>query len=520
MLESLDHIECRDAVLNADGTEAVWPKADAVVGNPPFVGVSRKRRELGGTYVERLDRIFAPRVPGAADFVCYWFDKAQRAIESGQLRHAGLVSTNSIRGGANRTVLEGIVARGRIFDAWSDEPWINNGAAVRVSLICFGGSDSSQLNGQAVPEIYADLTAPTVGGPNSDLTTAHTLQTNLGASFQGASKKAKFEIDASLARVWLRQPNPNGRSNSDVLKPWANGFELSRGPQHKWIIDFGISMLESEATLYEAPFTHLIAHVKAERLMNNREAYRKYWWRFAEPRPGLRIALSSVRRFIATVAHSKHRFIVWLPVSASPDQALITIARADDTTLGLLHSRFHELWSLRLGTSIGVGNDPRYTPTTCFETFPFPAGLTPADTAHQRTEAIDGGALIPANLTSEVRACAEAIARSAKRLTDLRDAWLNPAEWTDRIPEVVPLGMAQSPYPDRLVAKPGFEKDLAKRTLTNLYNQRPAWLAQTHEALNIAVAGCYGWGDYTPAMPDDEILRRLLALNLERAAKQ
>jgi hypothetical protein len=140
--------------------------------------------------------------------------------------------------------------------------------------------------------------------------------------------------------------------------------------------------------------------------------------------------------------------------------------------------------------------------------------------AHQRTEPVTGGALIPADLAPAVRPHAEAIARAAKRLVDLRDAWLNPPEWTERVPEVVPLGMTASPYPDRIVAKPGFEKDLAKRTLTNLYNQRPAWLAQAHEALDAAVAAAYGWADYTPAMPDDEILRRLLALNLERAAGQ
>jgi hypothetical protein len=119
-----------------------------------------------------------------------------------------------------------------------------------------------------------------------------------------------------------------------------------------------------------------------------------------------------------------------------------------------------------------------------------------------------------------VREHAAAIARAAKRLTDLREAWLNPPEWTERVPEVVPLGMGTSPYPDRIVAKPSFEKELAKRTLTNLYNQRPAWLAQAHNALDAAVAAAYGWADYTPSMPDDEILRRLLALNQARAAAQ
>jgi hypothetical protein len=116
-----------------------------------------------------------------------------------------------------------------------------------------------------------------------------------------------------------------------------------------------------------------------------------------------------------------------------------------------------------------------------------------------------------------VRAHAQAIARAAHRLDSLRQRWLNPPEWAERVPEVVPLGLSTSPYPDRIVAKPGFEKELAKRTLTNLYNQRPAWLAQAHATLDAAVAAAYGWSDLTAATPDDEILRRLLALNLARA---
>ncbi|MDO9114490.1 MAG: hypothetical protein Q7U63_11955 [Polaromonas sp.] len=588
VLEPLDHIECRDALLaflppppgdspnklplapgegspkpplpvgegRGEGSpravEAAWPKASVVIGNPPFLGVSRKRRELGEAYTRALDEIYAPGVPGGADLVCYWFAKALKAIETNGLGAAGLVATNSIRGGANRKVLQAITERSNIYAAWSDEPWVNEGAAVRVSLISFGHDKSAQLNGVTVPQIYADLTAPTMAGDLLDVSKAHTLAENLGASFQGASKKAKFEIDAKLARDWLRLPNPHGRPNSDVLKPWANGFELSRGPQHQWIIDFGNDLAEAEAALYEKPFSYVVACIKPERVKKTEPALRDFWWRFGRPRVEMRVAFKPLTRFIATVAHSKHRFFVWLPVTTSPDQALITVARADDTTLGLLHSRFHELWSLRMGTSIGVGNDPRYTPTTCFETFPFPEGLTPADTAHQRTEALAGsphphplpagegvlpgtGALIPAGLSESnmppaqkgrapaamnkvaVRAAAETIARAAKRLNDLREAWLNPPEWTQRVPEVVPLGMTVSPYPDRILPKAGFEKELAERTLTKLYNQRPAWLDAAHKELDAAVATAYGWADYTPDMADEEILKRLLALNLERS---
>jgi type II restriction/modification system DNA methylase subunit YeeA len=255
----------------ADGQEAVWPKADAVVGNPPFVGVSRKRRELGDAYVEALDRVYAPRVPGASDLVCYWFDKALQAVRAGDLQRAGLVATNSIRGGANRTVLEHICQHSCIFDAWADEEWVNNGAAVRVSLVAFGQGAGVELDGQPVHAIHADLTAAQHAGDTLDLTTAVALPQNLGASFQGASKKAKFEVDADLARSWLQLPNVHGRPNSDVLKPWANGFELSRGPQHQWIIDFGVELSVADASCFEAPFAHVNQHVRPEREQNNRE---------------------------------------------------------------------------------------------------------------------------------------------------------------------------------------------------------------------------------------------------------
>ena len=119
-----------------------------------------------------------------------------------------------------------------------------------------------------------------------------------------------------------------------------------------------------------------------------------------------------------------------------------------------------------------------------------------------------------------MRGAAEKIARAAKRLNDLREHWLNPPEWTQRLPEVIPLGMDASPYPDRIVPKNGHEKELAERTLTKLYNQRPAWLDAAHQALDTAVAAAYGWLDYRADLPYEEILKRLLALNLQRATAQ
>ncbi len=516
VLEPLDHIECRDAVLNADGSEADWPASDVVVGNPPFVGDKKMRAELGAAYTERLRAAYAGRVPGGADLVCFWFEKARSLIEAGDLQRAGLVSTNSIRGGKNRVVLDRICAVTRIFEAWSDEPWVNNGAAVRVSMVAFGDLQvPTQLNGLPVEAISADLVA-FGSAQDSDLTSATPLGANASASFQGPVLVGNFEVDGTVARTWLAQPNPHGKSNSAVLRPISNGKDIASRSRGLWVIDFADRQVD-ESSMFELPFDHVLRNVKPMRDESRDASRRTRWWLHGRLGTDFRRGVSRIDRYLATSQVAKHRAFTWLPATVWPHQTVIAIARSDDVSMGLLQTRIHQAWALRLGSWMGKGNDPRYTPTTCFETFPFPAGLTPADTAHQRTEPLPGGALIPADLPPAVRPHAEAIARAAKRLVDLRDAWLNPPEWTERVPEVVPLGLAVSPYPDRIVAKPGHEAELAQRTLTKLYNARPTWLAQAHQALDAAVAAAYGWADYSAALADDEILRRLLALNLARS---
>ena len=547
VLDTLEHIECRDALLAEGGTEAAWPAADVVVGNPPFLGDRKMIRELGEDYTTLLRSTYEGRVPGGADLVCYWFDKARAQMAAGQLQRAGLVTTNSIRGGANRKVLDAICAQTRIFDAWSDEPWVNDGAAVRVSLVAFGSAEQApRLDGLEVNTIAADLSSHTDANA-TDLTQAQRLPSNTDTSFIGTQKNGPFDVPYEVAVKWLQQPNPHGKPNSLVIRPWANGLAVTRRPENTWVIDFD-KMTEADCSLFEAPFAHVVEFVKPTRIDLRRDWHRLHWWCHGDPRPSMKLALQNIERQIITPRVSKHRVFAWFSNQVLPDSAVVAIARADDTTFGILHSRFHELWALRMGTSLE--DRPRYTPTTCFETFPFPAGLTPADTAHQRTEAVEGGALIPADLpdtlsdalhtedfkpnqplapvhqapaaikTIPPRQAATAIAQAAQRLNALRQAWLNPPEWTDTVPEVVPLGLSASPYPDRIVPKPGFEKELAKRTLTNLYNLRPAWLAAAHAQLDAAVAAAYGWADYTADMPDDEILRRLLALNLQRSTSE
>ncbi|MEO8124092.1 MAG: DNA methyltransferase [Burkholderiales bacterium] len=519
VLDPLDQIECRDALMNADGSEAAWPTVDVVVGNPPFLGDKKMRAELGDAYTEALRAAYKGRVPGGADLVTYWFEKARSYIATAGLGAAGLVATNSIRQGASREVLQRVLQSTHIFEVWADMPWVNEGAAVRVSLVCFGmATQNVRLDGVDVQGIYADLQAYAEESAALDLTQAKPLAENAYATYFGFCLAGPFSVEPGVARNWLRLGgNPNGRPSSDVLKPIWNGADVTRRPGDRWAVDFGATMGEGEAALYERPFEYVLQAVKPLRAKNHRASRARYWWRHGETPPGLRRALDKLDRFIVTSETAKHRCFVWLPVSVAPEHKLVAIPRADDVTFGLVSSRIHTHWALRRGSTLE--DRPVYTTSACFETFPFPTGLTPADTAHQRTEALPDGALIPADLPPAIRPHAEAIARAAKRLDDLRERWLNPPEWTHREPEVVPLGMDHSPYPDRILARDGFEKQLAQRTLTKLYNQRPAWLAQAHEALDAAVAAAYGWADYSAAMPDDEILRRLLALNRERARR-
>ena len=494
VLDPLETIECRDAILTPKGGEPEWPEADAIIGNPPFLGGKLLIANLGEDYVSTLFRAYRGRIPREADLVCYWFVKAGEHLRRGDSKRVGLVATNSIRGGANRRALQGATDGGHIFEAWSDEPWVIDGAAVRVSLVCFSWPDGEfaperRLDGETVDEIHTDLTARR-GGTGVDMTKARRLARNKGVAFMGDTKGGPFDVPGDLAREWLREPaNPNGRPNSDVLKPWMNGMAVTRRPADKWIVDFGWTMVREEAALYESPFQHAREHVHPMRQRNRRESYRLNWWRHVEPRQGMWRALDGLSRYIATPRVAKHRLFVWFDIRICPDSALIAIARDDDTMFGILHSRFHEAWSLRMGTWLGKGNDPRYTPTTTFETFPFPDGLSPD---------------VPASVyLTDPRA--QAIASAARRLVQLRDRWLNPPELVEWVEEPVP-GYPPHPVPrDKKAAAA-----LKKRTLTNLYNARPQWLRDAHRQLDAAVAAAYDW----PAdITDDAALRDLLARN-------
>jgi hypothetical protein len=211
--------------------------------------------------------------------------------------------------------------------------------------------------------------------------------------------------------------------------------------------------------------------VKPERDQVRNSLERSRWWIHGRPAPDLREAIKGLDKYIATPRVAKHRLFVFLDSQTIPDGQLVIIARNNHYTLGILHSKLHELWARRTGTQLREAESGfRYTPTTTFETFPFPwpPGKEPKDDPR-----------------------VQAIAQAAKELVEQRDRWLN-------------ADLTPGPSPKRRGEQ---------RTLTNLYNARPTWLDLAHKRLDEAVFAAYSWKS---DLSDEEILEKLLALNLER----
>ena len=454
-----------DALLDGNKPRE-WPTAEFIVGNPPFLGNKKMRSELGDSYTEKVRKAYKAKLPHEIDFVCYWFEQARELIKQKQAHRVGLIATNSIRGNSNREVLNLIKETGDIFMAWSDRPWTQDGAAVRVSIVAFddGSENNKVLDGQIVNKINADLTS------YIDVSKAKRLKENRGISFQGPVKVGAFDISNELAQSWLDLPNPSGKSNRDIIKPWINGRDIVQNPSHKWIIDFDLMSLE-EAQQYVTPLAYIRENIKPSRDKNRDKQRKTFWWRLGRSGKDLKKAISGLDRYIATPRVSKHRIFIWVEKSVLPDSATVAIAKEDNYTFGILHSYLHAYWALKMGTSLE--DRPRYTPSTTFETFPFPYPTK----EQQKT-----------------------VSQAAEHLHTIRQHL----------------------------------KEKSGQTLTQLYNDLETLKAQSqegkvntihptyplllaHEELDKAVYAAYGW-EYP--LSDEEVLEKLLTLNLERSTEE
>ena len=517
VLEPIESIRRMDAILDlsdpAHPCEPEWPDAEFIVGNPPFLGNKKLRAHLGDEYVNALFARYQDRIPNGSDFCCYWFERGREQLVRQRASRIGLLATQSIRGGHNRETLHRIKESCDIFFAESDRDWVLDGANVHVSMVGFddGSEKLRVLDGQAVEQINANLSAA------SDTTTARRIRENSGIAYIGTTKKAPFDICDSIAEDLLRSVNPTGRPTSDVVFPYANGMTVTRRDSRVWIIDFHERAI-AESASFESAFEYVREHVRPVRENHREPRQQEKWWLLARSCPEMQAAISRLPRFLVTPTVCKYRVFAWMYSPTEPDHQLYVFARSDDYFFGVLHSRPHELWGLKLGTRLETR--PRYTPTTCFETFPFPV---PTDS--QREE----------------------ISAAAQELDQLRCNWLNPAEWTkteylefpgtvggpwDRYivratdgapspPTPLPGGEGSKRigtvrYPRVVPKDDASAAQLKKRTLTNLYNERPTWLDLAHKKLDAAVFAAYGWD---AGMSDDALLAALLKLNLERAGK-
>ncbi len=509
ILEPITTIENRDAILAWEDEQgqpipvwragaacrgqAKWPEADFIVGNPPFLGSKVFRQNgLPDPYVEQMYANF--QLPNTVDLCCYWFDVAAQHIAENNSLRIGLLATQAIRGGDNRTVLTNLSLVGQIFDAWPDKPWVLDGAAVRVSIVCASGHNASEpsfLNGLSVLAIAPELTA------GVSLGNAQELDENQRLCWMGVTKGGSFDVPLPEARELLAAPSANGRKPSEVVFPWYNGLDITRRPRSMWLITFPESMPQALAAGFDSAFRLVEERVKPERSTNRRALYAERWWIHAEARSGLHEALKERGRYLATPRVTKHRLFAWLSGDILPDCQVFAWERSDDYFFGVLHSSIHELWALRQGTQLE--DRPRYTPTTCFETFPlpWPPGHEPAE-------------------GSKHRPLHDAIAGAAKALNDQRERWLNPPEWiaevaaeVDAKDDFADVAKVSGPEAQRLIRQSAIDAaaaqhpKLKKRTLTNLYNERPAWLRLAHLALDRAVLNAYAATDptagWTPA---------------------
>lgn len=463
--------------------QAEWPEADFIIGNPPYLGQARQRYAFGDGYVEALRDTYED-VPDTADLVTYWWYRAAREVAVGRTVRSGLITTKALTQGQNRAVIEAAKEDGAtVIWAAPNHPWVDeaDGAAVRVALtvvskpvgyaVRIDVDDSAiVINRLITVTLNADLTAhadiPRASGEN--------LRALAGISSDGVKLHGRgFIVDSGEATRLLAADE----RNREVIRPYLNGRDVAQRPRGHFIIDFGLKP-EEEARSYPLPFDIARDRVKPARDANKRAAYRDYWWRFGEPRRELRTAIAGVSRYIVTVDTARHRYFTLLDVSTVCDDKLVCIALDSGWALGVLSSAMHLAYAEAAGARLGVGNDPVYVKSRCFDSFPFPINSQSAT---------------------------ERIVSVAERL----DAHRKSALLTDE--RVTMTGMYN------VVEKLRCGEPLTPKERTIHELAACGVLRDLHDELDALVAEAYGW---PWPMEQEEILERLVALHDERVEEE
>ena len=493
--------------------KAEWPQAEYIVGNPPFIGASTMRRALGDGYVDAV-RATWKEVPESADFVMHWWHIAAEAVRAGSARQFGFITTNSIKQTFNRRVVQAqLEAKNPLSLAFAipDHPWVDSadGAQVRIAMTVGSKNTPGRLLtsteeiSSGVEELTVQL-AERSGVIHSDLKVganlakASAIKSNMGLCYRGAQPIGMGFLvtpEEADALGFNREAKVRER-----IRPYRNGRDIMDRPRGVMIIDlFGMTADEAQRqvpTLYQ----WVLDRVKPERDHNKRDTYRVNWWIFGEPVPATRRSLIGLNRYIVTTMTAKHRLFSFLETSILPDQKLVTVGTQDALMLGVLSSRLHALWALATGGNLGVGNDPVYAKGRSFDTYPFP------DTTPEQQV--------------QIRDLAERLDAHRKR----QQAQHQELTLTGMYNVLEKLRAGEP-----LSAK---DKTIHEQGLVSL-------LRELHDELDRAVFAAYGWDDLaaqlvgkpgaTTPLPDktevqaeaeEELLRRLVALNAERAAEE
>ncbi len=463
---------------------AEWPAADVVVGNPPFIGNKRMRTALGDGYVEALRSVWQ-QVPDSADFVMFWWHNAAQLVAQGHLSRFGFITTNSISQTFNRRIVQAALDAGLHLNfAIPDHPWVDSadGAAVRIAMTVVAPGAATGRRVDVIAEhdgkgegLDVEL-AERAGSLQADLGVgANLVATQPLRANRGLSNRGVIPHGAGM----LVTPEDATKLESDApVKPYRNGRDLTDRPRGVLVIDcYGYSA-EDIRQRWPRLYQWLLERVKPERDAHRDKDLRQKWWLHRRNNEDLRRSLAGLLRYIATGQTAKHRVFQFLDASILPDDKLIAVALDDGYSLGVLSSRVHVAWALATGGWLGVGNDPVYNKSHCFETFPFPVA------------------------TRDHR---ERIGDLAEQIDAHRKRVLAEHE------ELTLTGLYN--VLERLRA--GQVLNAKEKTIHD--DGLVAVLKSLHDDLDAAVLDAYGWSD----RPSDEtLLERLVALNAERAAEE
>ncbi len=484
-----DETARREVYRYISPSAAKWPKADFIVGNPPFIGNKRIRERLGDGYFEALRRVY-PKVPGDVDLVIYWWVRGAQMAALGRVRQCGLITTNSLSQVSGQSAIKSVlraIQRASVVFAIPDHPWrdIETDAAVRVAMTVVSAGDLEGRIASVSSDSTGDYLTEMRGKINPDLTigtaitSATSLKANRDMAFMGVKLAGDgFRIDTKQRDALIA----NGASEA-LMPILIAGSDITRRPQGRYVIDafrFDEKQLQDEQpALYQT----LLHSVKGARQELKRKSYRDFWWIFAEPRPTMRKSLVGLSRAILTSEVSKHPTFVFAPLEGTIfDGSAICISSDDALILGFLSSRFHSLWKDRAGGTLE--DRPRYQSAVCFDPFPFPAD-------------------VPEPLKDHIRAKAEALDALRKRVLAAHDDLTLTGLYN--VLEMLRAGTSLS---DK-------DRDVHDRGLVTIIRQH-------HDAIDAAVAEAYGWGADHGAgtLNDAEVLSRLVALNAARAAEE